>query len=87
MNTLDLLRDLVDDAWAMDFEEFKDILDFNAIAFQLVHEENQHLSINYVIQIQGEFFIIIEHTEYDRPLEIKQVKPHIITKIEYIEIS
>lgn len=86
MNMLDVLRDWVNDIWIMDFEEFVETLDFNAIAFELVHEENQPRCILSVIKIADDYFMVIEDTDYDHPVEVKHVKPQVVTKTEYIEL-
>lgn len=84
---IDVLRDLIDEQWIMNFEEFEEALDFSNIPFELIHESRHHGLNDYVIKIEESYFIAFEYTSYDRRIEIKKVKPQVVTRTEYIEVD
>lgn len=84
---LDVLRGIIDESNLYYADDLPEALDDNQISWQREHE--YFLGDNYalIIEINDEYFQFSEDVDNLEFLDVIQVKPHIVTKTEYIEVT
>ena len=87
MRMLDVLRDLVDESSVFFADELPALLDDNSIAWRREHEFFIGDFYCLIIEINDEYFQFNEDERMRNILDVIQVKPNIVTKTEYIEVT
>ncbi len=87
MKMLDILRDIIEESNLYYADDLPEALDDNQISWRREHEYFTGNMYSLVIEINDEYFQFSEDVDNLEFLDVIQVKPNIVTKVEYVEVQ